>query len=466
MFKNLPTKQKMFLNMLLAQIGFAAITAVAIYSDSKISAILTVNILFAIIIAYSNYTAMKRVVGGIERFKIYMEDLLDFVYMRTNTIEKAKFMKNDEIGLLLKEMNNYVDIFDAMRKEDMKVMGEIVLVLDKMSKGIYECRINATSHNFMIKALKDMVNKMLDVTEHNMIDLKNTLESYSKDDFTKQVTIETTLRADMLKVMSSVNILGKSLSNAAKLNLSNGKTLEANADTMNISVSNLVNKANKQSLALDETTKAVEKITNITKDNTSNTTKMSNLGKTVQKAVSDGSFLAKKTSDEMDEINKQVIAINESISVIDQIAFQTNILSLNAAVEAATAGEAGKGFAVVAQEVRNLATRSAEAAKEIKELVEIASLRTKEGKKVSDDMIVGYEILNKHFNETINLIEEVNHSSEEQMSGIQQINDTVNELDTMTQENTQEASSVSDIASEVSTMANRLVSDASSKKFN
>ncbi len=82
----------------------------------------------------------------------------------------------------------------------------------------------------------------------------------------------------------------------------------------------------------------------------------------------------------MDEINEQVNSINEAITVIDQIAFQTNILSLNAAVEAATAGEAGKGFAVVAQEVRNLAARSAEAAKEIKELVETATTKANSGK--------------------------------------------------------------------------------------
>ncbi|RXI27686.1 methyl-accepting chemotaxis protein, partial [Arcobacter defluvii] len=82
----------------------------------------------------------------------------------------------------------------------------------------------------------------------------------------------------------------------------------------------------------------------------------------------------------MDEINNQVNLINEAITVIDQIAFQTNILSLNAAVEAATAGEAGKGFAVVAAEVRNLASRSAEAAKEIKAIVENATSKADQGK--------------------------------------------------------------------------------------
>ncbi len=89
-----------------------------------------------------------------------------------------------------------------------------------------------------------------------------------------------------------------------------------------------------------------------------------------QDSIEEGQKLATYTVESMDSINDQTQAIADAITVIDQIAFQTNILSLNAAVEAATAGEAGKGFAVVAQEVRNLASRSAEAAKEIKSLVE------------------------------------------------------------------------------------------------
>ncbi|MCT7608932.1 methyl-accepting chemotaxis protein, partial [Aliarcobacter butzleri] len=92
---------------------------------------------------------------------------------------------------------------------------------------------------------------------------------------------------------------------------------------------------------------------------------------------------------------------NDSISVIDQIAFQTNILSLNAAVEAATAGEAGKGFAVVAQEVRNLASRSAEAAKEIKAIVENATNKANQGKEIATNMIDGYKELNQNISQTI-----------------------------------------------------------------
>ena len=109
------------------------------------------------------------------------------------------------------------------------------------------------------------------------------------------------------------------------------------------------------------------------------------------------------------------------LGVIDQIAFQTNILSLNAAVEAATAGEAGKGFAVVAQEVRNLASRSAEAANEIKALVGTATQKANDGKKISDEMIKGYEELNENITQTISLINDVEAASKEQQTGIEQI---------------------------------------------
>ncbi len=466
MFQNTPTKQKLFINMLLAQFGFATITSVAILSDSKMMAIITVNIVFAVIIAYTNYAAMRRIVGGIERFRRYMDDIMDFSFMRINRVQKEGYQGNDEIGLILRELDDYVDKFDAMRKEDMKVMGEVVLIMDKISQGIYKCRIHSSSHNFMIEALKNTVNKMLAQTEVNMNELKTTLESYTKDDFRKQAIVDRRLKADMLLVMQSVNKLGEALGSSAKSNLQNGQTLEANATSMNQSVQNVAHKANEQAASLEETAAAVEEITSITRNNAENATKMASLGQTVKSAVSTGQGLATKTATSMDEINNEVNAINEAITVIDQIAFQTNILSLNAAVEAATAGEAGKGFAVVAQEVRNLASRSAEAAKEIKDLVENATTKANDGKKISDEMIKGYEQLNTHISETIHIIEDVSSASKEQMTGIEQINDAVTMLDRVTQENASEANNVANIANETLAMANELVSEARTKEFN
>ncbi|WP_431605753.1 methyl-accepting chemotaxis protein [Aliarcobacter butzleri] len=146
---------------------------------------------------------------------------------------------------------------------------------------------------------------------------------------------------------------------------------------------------------------------------------MAKLSSEVTTSANLGEKLANETTVAMDEINNQVHLINDSISVIDQIAFQTNILSLNAAVEAATAGEAGKGFAVVAQEVRNLASRSAEAAREIKAIVENATNKANQGKEIATNMIDGYKELNQNISQTINLISDIEMSSKEQLAGIE-----------------------------------------------
>ena len=464
MFMNLTSKQRFFLNMVLSQIGFAAISTVAILSDHKISAIIAVNIVFAIIVGYINYNSMQRVVGGINRIKEYIENLMDYMFFKTNNIRKAEYIKNDDIGAILKELNQYFDKYDRMRKDDMHVLGELVIALDKVAQGIYSTQINSSTSNFMVHTLKEVVNKMLVRANTNIEDLVEIIGLYSEHDYRRQVNINPILKGKMKLAMEQINQLGSELNNNAKHNLENGALLEKNSLTMNRSVENLANKANAQAASLEETAAALEEITGITKNNTQNAHKMSNLSKDVKDSVILGENLANKTASSMDEINAKVEAINEAIEVIDQIAFQTNILSFNAAVEAATAGEAGKGFAVVAQEVRNLANRSAEAAKEIKNLVENATSKTNDGKKISDEMKAGYNNLNKLISETIDIIQDVSIASSEQLKGIEQINDAVSILDRVTQENASEASNVAIIANETLAMAKILVEDAKTKK--
>ena len=464
MFVNLPTKKRIFLNMIISQLGFAAISIVAILSDEKIWAIVAVNIVFAIIIGFISYNSMKRVVGGINRVKEYIEDLMDFIFFKTNHIRRAEYIKNDDIGQILKELNCYFDKYDKMRKDDMHVLGELVITLDKVAQGIYTTQIHSDTNNFMVHTLKNIVNNMLSRANKNMEDLVEIVGLYAEHDYRKQMNINPILKGKMRLTMERINQLGSELNSNAKQNLENGNLLEKNSIVMNQSVENLASKANLQAASLEETAAALEEITSITKNNTQNASKMAHLSKDVKESVVLGENLANKTALSMDEINSKVEAINEAIEVIDQIAFQTNILSLNAAVEAATAGEAGKGFAVVAQEVRNLANRSAEAAKEIKSLVENATSKTNEGKKISDDMIEGYNNLNRLIGETITIIQDVSIASNEQLKGIEQINDAVSNLDRVTQENAIEANNVATIANETLQMAQLLVEDAKTKK--
>ena len=187
--------------------------------------------------------------------------------------------------------------------------------------------------------------------------------------------------------------------------------------------------------------------------------------KELSSSIEEGQKLANITVDSMDSINEQTQSIADAITVIDQIAFQTNILSLNAAVEAATAGEAGRGFAVVAAEVRNLASRSAEAAKEIKDLVENATSKTNSGKKIADDMIKGYIKLKENIAKTTEVIDDISISSSEQRTSIEQINDVVNRLDRQTQNNASVASQTHDIAINTSKIAKKILETVNEKEF-
>ena len=402
----------------------------------------------------------------LEEIDKYFQQLIEFLSYEKSEFEYVESTGNKKVDDMFKNWNQQIKKFDKRTKDDMRVLGEIVLTADKVEQGIYTCRIKGDSNNPTISTLRNTLNKMLTSIDDATSRISRVVTSYTNDDFTDYIKVVDNYKDDMKLLMESINLLGKELGNSAKNNFQNGETLENSASTMTNSMNNLAEKANEQAASLEETAAALEEITSITRNNTQNATKMATLGQVVKKSVQTGEELASKTASSMDEINEKVKAINSAITVIDQIAFQTNILSLNAAVEAATAGEAGKGFAVVDQEVRNLANRSAEAAKEIKNLVEEANIKTNDGKLISSDMIEGYKELNKNISETINIIEDVSAASKEQMLGIEQINQTVNMLDRVTQENAFESNQIKEISQSVSTLAYELLTDAKSKKFN
>jgi methyl-accepting chemotaxis protein len=402
----------------------------------------------------------------LETVNDYFIQFIKFISYEKSEFDYIESTGNSRVDAMFKQWNEQIKLVDKRNKDDMKVLGEVVLTADKVEQGIYKSRIKANSSNPTISTLKTTLNKMLDGLDDSTSRILRVVASYANDDFTDNIKVVDKYKDDMKFLMESINKLGSSLEKNAKSNFINGQTLEQNSSIMTSSMNNLASKANDQAASLEETAAALEEITSITRNNAENATKMATLGQIVKKSVSTGESLASKTANSMDEINEKVNSINEAISVIDQIAFQTNILSLNAAVEAATAGEAGRGFAVVAAEVRNLANRSADAAREIKNLVQEATMKANDGKMVSADMIDGYKELNKNISETIHIIEDVSKASKEQMTGIEQINDAVNMLDRVTQENASESNHVKTIAISVSQLAHELLVDAKSKKFN
>ena len=190
-----------------------------------------------------------------------------------------------------------------------------------------------------------------------------------------------------------------------------------------------------QASSLEETASSMEELTGTVKQNADNARQASQLAVAAAKVAVEGGTVVAQVIDTMGSINESARQIVDIISVIDGIAFQTNILALNAAVEAARAGEQGRGFAVVASEVRNLAQRSASAAKEIKVLIGNSVDKVEVGTKLVDQAGITMNAVVDSIKRVTDIMSEIAHASQEQGIGIEQVNQAIGQMDQVTQQN-------------------------------
>ncbi|AXX91935.1 chemotaxis protein [Malaciobacter molluscorum LMG 25693] len=400
----------------------------------------------------------------VESVKKGLTDFFAFINFEKEDIDFEVINSKDELGIMSKLINENINKTKANIQSDKNLIKNTIEVTNKINKGYLNSRIEATSNNPALSELKDIINQMLQTLNSNFEDIMKILSSYSKLDFRPKLK-DSKLEGIIKELEDDINILRDVITQTLVENKRTGMILDQNSTTLTENMHQIANAANNQAASLEEAAASLEEITSNIRNNTETTVKMAQYGEEVKESVETGQKLAKDTVNSMEDINNQTTAITEAITVIDQIAFQTNILSLNAAVEASTAGEAGKGFAVVAQEVRNLANRSAEAAKQIKNLVEHAQQKTMQGKQIATNMINGYDKLNENIIKTIDLIDNVTVASKEQSQGMVQINDTVNHLDKITQENAQNASQADAVAKQTHKISNMIIEHADAKQF-
>ena len=429
--------------------------------ESSFTIFVIVALLSIVLTIFLSIFLGKNINDSILKLQSGLLDFFKYVNKETSTVSTIDGLSG-EIGKMAEVVNENITKAQIGIEEDKKFIDEIQNVVNEVKNGILTHRINNNVSNKSLEELKAVFNDMMESLNKNIgNDLNHTLEilsNFEKQNFVNQITDTSKLSQALLGVQ---NLITQMLVESK----TNGMTLENSSTELLNSMTSLTDNTTDAAASLEQTAAALEEITSNISSTTKNINQMSGYASNLTNSSKDGQQLASETTEAMNDIDSEVNAINEAISVIDQISFQTNILSLNAAVEAATAGEAGKGFAVVAQEVRNLASRSADAANEIKTLVENATQKANSGKKIANKMIDGYAGLNENISKTIDLIKDVEIASNEQLKGIEQINDAVNSLDHKTQQNANIAAQTETVAKDTDRIAKLIVASTDEKSF-
>lgn len=288
-------------------------------------------------------------------------------------------------------------------------------------------------------------------------------EAISHSDLTQQIEArgsnETEQLLHGLKAMqtSLVTLVSAVHQGAASVSVASGEIAQGNDD--------LSARTERQASALQETAASMEELNSTVRMNADNSRQANQMAQSASAVAAQGGQVVAEVVETMKGINESSKQINDIIGVIDAIAFQTNILSLNAAVEAARAGEQGRGFAVVASEVRNLASRSAEAAREIKSLIGASVERVAAGTALVDRAGETMNEVVGAIKQVTDIMGEISAASSEQSQGVTQVNEAIAQMDQVTQQNAALVEEMAAAAAGLNTQARGLVTTVSSFKL-
>ncbi|ORI09911.1 methyl-accepting chemotaxis protein [Campylobacter concisus] len=348
----------------------------------------------------------KNLISGIDQTKNGLVRFFDFLNYKSNKAEFLDRSGSDEIGQMSALINENIKQIEANLSEQNNFIKEANTFVNQIGKGNYVAQLNADTSNPALSQLKQTFKDLQIALKHaiaeNGDDVLNLLESFKKQDFTKRLE-------DDGKMAVGINALGEEIAKMLRANLDQAHVLEEKAEALSQSMKELTQGANVQANSLQESAAAVEQMS------------------------SSMNAISQKTSD----VIRQSDEIKNIITIIRDIADQTNLLALNAAIEAARAGEHGRGFAVVADEVRKLAERTQ------KSLTEIEA----------------------NTNVLAQSINEMSESIKEQSEGINMINQSVAQIDTLTKENVVIVNKANEVTSDVDDMAKAIVNEVRKNKF-
>jgi len=336
---------------------------------------------------------------------------------------------------------------------------EVANIVSASVRGDFSQRIDMQGKEGFFKQLGEGINELMETSDRGLQEVVRMLSSLANGDLTDSISNEYHGTFGQLKDDANATsdklkeIIGQIRDATDTIGTASQEIASGNTD--------LSQRTEEQASSLEETAASMEELTSTVKLNAENAKQANQLANSASTVAVKGGAVVQEVVGTMSSINESSRKIVDIISVIDGIAFQTNILALNAAVEAARAGEQGRGFAVVAAEVRNLAQRSAAAAKEIKTLIDDSVGKVEIGSKLVDDAGKTMEEIVNAVKRVTDIMSEISAASNEQSQGIEQVNQAITQMDEVTQQNAalvEEAAAAAESLEEESQSLTRSVS--------
>ena len=395
-----------------------------------------------------------------------VNDCLDSVIGPLNVAaEYVERISNGDIPAPISD--NYNGDFNEIKNNLNKCIGAVnALVADANMlsvaavEGRLATRADASKHGGDFGKIVQGVNDCLDAVIGPVNEAAAALEKVAMRDLTARMMGD--YKGDLAKIKNSLNTAVQNLHDGLSQVAVGSEQVASASGQIASSSQSLAQGASEQASSLQEVSSSIQEMASMTKQNTSNAEEARGMADGAKSGAETGVNSMRRMSEAIDKIKASSDETAKIVKTIDEIAFQTNLLALNAAVEAARAGDAGKGFAVVAEEVRNLAMRSAEAAKNTANLIEGSVKNAEEGVAVNQEVMKNLQDINAQVNKVSEVMSEIAAASNEQTQGIEQINQAVGQMDQVTQQNAatseESASAAQELTSQAAEMK-RMVGD-------
>ncbi len=369
---------------------------------------------------------INKCIEAIDRLVKDTDALVDAtVEGKLNTRADANMHKGD-YAKIVSGINNTLDAV-------VKPIQEASEVLEEMAKGNMSAKVEGAYKGDHAK-IKNALNDTGEAIKGYLGEISDILSKMANRDFTVEIT--RAYMGDFILLKDSINHIVNQFNIVLNEIIVSSEQVESGAEQVASSSQNLSQGSSEQAASVEEISASITEMLDQTKENAENANKANELSTKAKADAQNGNIQMDEMLKAMTEIKNSSMNISNIIKVIDEIAFQTNILALNAAVEAARAGEHGKGFAVVAEEVRNLAERSAKAAKETTDLIDNSINKVTEGYKIANDTAEALRQIVEGVSNAVEIVGVIADASIKQANGIREINQSVDQISQVTQTNT------------------------------